>query len=136
MTTTLGTSPLAPVDAQPAPLPRERATLVVTISDLDSGVLVRLEGEAGTLGLQRLQLVFARIIARRTRLAVLDLSHLTFLSSLAIGELMRLRRDLGRWNGLVRIASCPPLIRAVFELARLTDFFAFHASVEEALAAV
>jgi anti-anti-sigma factor len=136
MTAIPSTSPLAPVHAQPASPPRERATLVATISDLDGGVLVRIEGEAGTVGLDRLEFVFARVIARRTQLAVLDLTHLTFLSSLAMGQLVRLRRDLGRWNGRVKIASCPPLIREALEVARLTGFFELHATVEEALSAV
>jgi anti-anti-sigma factor len=136
MTTIFGTSVLAPVDAQPAPSPRERATLMATIIDLDGGVVVRIEGEAGIVGLDRLEFVFARVIARRTRLAVLDLAHLTCLSSLGMGQLLRLRRDLGRWDGHVKIASCPPLIREALEIAKLADFFEFHATVEEALSAV
>jgi anti-anti-sigma factor len=99
------------------------------------GILVRLEGEAGTLGLDRLEFVFARVIARRTRLAVLDFTRLTFLSSLAMSQLVRLRRDLGRWNGRVTIGGCPPLIREALAVAKLADFFAFHATVEEALSA-
>jgi anti-anti-sigma factor len=136
MTTILGTSTLAPTSAQPATPPQETATLVATIIDVDSGVIVRLEGQAGIVGLERLQFVFARVIARRTRLAVLDLTHLTSLSSLAMGQLVRLRRDLARWNGRVKIASCPPLIREVLEVARLASFFEYHATVEEALSAV
>jgi anti-anti-sigma factor len=107
----------------------------VTISDFDGGVLVRLEGEAGVVGLERLQFAFARVIARRTLIAVLDLSRLTFVSSLAIGQLVRLRRDLNRWNGCVKIASCPPVIRDALQTAGVADFFGFHASVEEALSA-
>jgi anti-anti-sigma factor len=108
----------------------------VTISDFDGGVLVRLEGEAGILGLEKLQFAFARVIARRSRLAVLDLSQLTYVTSLAIGQLVRLQRDLGRWNGRVKIASCPAVIREVLEVVKVADFFGFHASVEEAISAV
>jgi anti-anti-sigma factor len=69
-------------------------------------------------------------------LAVLDLSQVTFLSSLGMGLLVRLSRDLGRWNGRVKIANCPPAIREALEVARLMDFFQFHATVDEALSSV
>ena len=136
MTTIPEASPLAAVDARAARPRQESTTLAVTISDFDGGVLVRLEGEAGIIGLDKLAFAFTRVLARRVRLAVLDFSHLTFLSSLAMGQLVRLSRDLGRWNGRVQIASCRPEIREALELARLTEFFGFLVSVEEAGAAV
>jgi anti-anti-sigma factor len=108
----------------------------VTLSDFEGGILVRIEGEAGIVGLEKLELAFTQVLARRTRLTVLDLSLLTFVSSLAMGQLVRLRRGLNRWDGCVKIASCPPAIREVLEIARLADFFRFHASVEEAISAV
>jgi anti-anti-sigma factor len=107
--------------------------MLVAILDLDCGVLVRIQGEAQITGLEKLQFTFARVIARRSRLAVLDLAELAFLSSLAMGQLVRLSRDLGRWNGRVVIANCPPVIREALEVARVTDFFEFRATVEEAL---
>jgi anti-anti-sigma factor len=134
VTTILEASPLAAAHARAAR--QESTTLAVTISDFDGGALVRLEGEAGIVGLEKLQFAFARVIARRSRLAILDLSHLTSLSSLAIGQLVRFHRDLGRWNGRVKIASCPAVIREVLEVAKVADFFVFHASVEEAISAV
>jgi anti-anti-sigma factor len=134
--TTPATSPPIAGDAPPASLSRERGTLVATLIDLDCGVLVRVEGEAGIIGLETLQFAFARVIARRSRLAILDLAQLTYLSSLAMGQLVRLRRDLGRWNGRVKIASCPAAIREVLEVAKVADFFGFHASLEEAISAV
>jgi anti-anti-sigma factor len=127
----------AEAERPPAAVPLgEKAKLIATLIDLDGGVLVRVEGEARTFGLEQFQFVLARVIARRARLAVLDLALLTFLSSLAMGQLVRLRRDLDRWNGRVKIAGCPPLIREALEVARLADFFEFHGTVEEAFAAV
>ena len=111
----------------------ERRGLAATIIDLDCGVLVRIEGYAGIAGLEKLQFAFTLVIARRTPLAVLDLSQLTFISSLGMGQLVRLSRDLGRWKGRVRIVNCPPAIREALEVARLLDFFQFHATIDEAL---
>jgi anti-anti-sigma factor len=111
------------------------AQLTPTITVLDRGVIVRLAGKAGILEVETLTQAFAQVVARRPLLAVLDLSQLTSLSSLAIGELVRLRRDLGRWNGRVTIASCPAAIRRTLEVACLADLFPFHTTVVEALSA-
>jgi anti-anti-sigma factor len=136
MTAVLEVSPLASAHDRPATGPQDRTKLAATIIDYDWGVLVRVEGEAGIVGVAKLQLAFARVTARRALLAVLDLSHLTFVSSLAIGELVRLRRDLRRWYGCVKIANCPLAIRQALETAGLADLFGSHASVEEAILAI
>ena len=133
MTTILEASPPAAAKARAARPRQDSTTLAVTISDFDGGVLVRLEGEAGIIGLDKLAFAFTRVLARRVRLAVLDFSHLTFLSSLAMGQLISLSRDLRRWDGRVKIARCRPEIREALEVARLAEFFGFVASVEEAM---
>jgi anti-anti-sigma regulatory factor len=124
MTTSLG----------PSPLPAT-ATLVATGIELSRGVLVLLEGEAGAVGLDPLQLAFARVAARRPALALLDFSRLTLLSSLAMGQLVTLRRALRRWNGGVRLVGCPPAIREALAAAGVSDFFGFYVSVKEAILA-
>ena len=135
-TAILETSRPAAVDVPSASSIPERRTLAATIVDLHCGVLVRIEGDLGIASLEKLQFAFARVIARRTLLAVLDLSQVTFLSSLGMGLLVRLSRDLGRWNGRVKIANCPPATREALEVARLMDFFQFHATVDEALSSL
>jgi anti-anti-sigma factor len=96
---------------------------------------VRIEGEACILGLEKLQFAISQVLACRTSLAILDFSQLKLLSSLAMGQLVRLHRDMRRWNGRVKIAGCPAAIRGALEVAGLADFFGFHASVEEATSA-
>src|SRR5262249_54491776 len=51
-------------------------------------------------------------------LVLLDFSELTLLSSLAMGLLVRFRRDLARWGGRVRIAGAQPSVRESLEVAR------------------
>jgi anti-anti-sigma factor len=133
MGTTVEASTPAPVNASPEAPAQQKVPLVATIFDLDFGVIVRVEGEAGVDGIDKLGLALARVIARRTPLAILDLAELIFLSSLAMGQLVRLSRDLARWGGRVKIASCRPLIREALETARLATFFEFTCSVEEAI---
>jgi anti-anti-sigma factor len=97
-------------------------------------VVVSLAGEANTDNLQPLELALARVLARRVPLAVLDCSGLSRLSSLAMGMLVGLRRDLGRWQGCVKLAGVAPPILDALQTPRLTDLFEVHATVEEAFA--
>jgi anti-anti-sigma factor len=120
--------------ASPAPRRQAKAALVVRISDLDRAVVVSVAGDASTDNLQPLELALARVLARRVPLAVLDCSALTLLSSLGMGMLVRLRRDLVRWQGCVKLACPTPAIRDSLQVARLTELFEIHATVEEALA--
>ena len=99
------------------------------------GVLVRLEGEAGIHAVDRMQLILMRLVARRMPLVVVDLSGLTFLSSLAIGALVGFSRELGRFGGRVKLAAIPPLIYESLQTTRLPMLFEVCATVEEAQAA-
>jgi anti-sigma B factor antagonist len=118
-----------------APPRPPRTALVVRITDLDRAVVVSLAGEASTDNLQPLESALTRLLARRVPLAVLDCSALTLLSSLAMGMLVGLRRDLGRWQGCVKLAGVGPAIEQALQATRLIDLFEVHATVEQALAA-
>jgi anti-anti-sigma factor len=122
--------------ASPAPQRQPKAALVVRISDLDRAVVVTVAGDASFDNLQPLEFALARVLARRVPLAVLDCSALTLLCSLGMGMLVRLRRDLGRWQGSVKLACLAPRIQEAFQVARLTELFEIHATVAEALATV
>jgi anti-anti-sigma factor len=116
------------------PQRRPRAALTVRIIDLDGCVVVSVAGEASTDNLQPLEFALARLLARRVPLAVLDCSELTLLSSLAMGLLVGFRRDLGRWQGRVKLACVQPQVDVSLQAARLTFLFDLHATVEQALA--
>jgi anti-anti-sigma factor len=105
------------------------------VAETPWGVLLRLEGEAGVHAVDRMQFILIRLVARRTPLVVVDLSGVTFLSSLAIGALVGLRRDLGRWGGRVKLAAIPPMIYESLKTSRLDMLFEVCATVEEAQAA-
>jgi anti-anti-sigma factor len=107
----------------------------VQVSDAAVGVVVRLEGEADLAAMDRMQFALMRLIARRTPRAVLDLSALTSLCSLAMGALVRLRRDLNRWGGRVLIAGVQPGVYEALQVAALISLFEFYTTVEEATTA-
>ena len=95
--------------------------------------MVSVAGEASTDNLQPLEFALACLVARRVSLAVLDCSALTLISSLAMGMLVSLRRDLGRWQGCVKLACVGPPIEQALRATKLTDLFQVHATLEQAL---
>jgi anti-anti-sigma factor len=120
-------------DSQPSRAAPTPGGLTVTITELPQGVVLRLEGSASFNNLNPLQFALTRLVARRTPLAVLDFSELTFIASLAMGVLVTFRRDLGRWGGRVRIAAARPEIYEVMQAAGLAELFEFRPTVEEAV---
>jgi anti-anti-sigma factor len=119
----------------PSPQLGSREALDVRITEQEQGVVVCVSGRAGSDNLHALEFTLIRLSARRVPLAVLDLSDLTLLSSLAMGMLVGLRRDLGRWQSQVKLACVPVQIHEALDKARLTTLFEIHATVEEALKA-
>jgi anti-anti-sigma factor len=108
--------------------------LTVSLADLPGGVLLCVAGAAGIAGLERLDFLLTRLLARRPPVVVLDLSGLSLLSSLAMGMLVRFRRDLARWGGRVTIAGACPAIRESLEVTGLADLFEIHTPAAGALA--
>jgi anti-anti-sigma factor len=133
---TISSSAEAGIVPAAPPQRRPMAALTVRIIDPDQCVVVRVAGEASTDNLQPLEFALARLLARRVPLAVFDCSELTLLSSLAMGLLVGFRRDLGRWQGRVKLACVQPQVEAALRAARLTFLFDLHATVEQALAPV
>ena len=104
------------------------------VAETTWGVLLRLEGAVGVHAVDRMPFIvmLMRLVARRPPLVVVDLSGVTFLSSLAMGALVGFRRDLGRWGGRVKLAAIPPMIYESLKTSRLDMLFEVCATVEEA----
>jgi anti-anti-sigma factor len=109
--------------------------LIVRVTEEPRGVVLRLEGEAQVPAVDRMQLALLRLVARRVRFVVVDLSGLNLLSSLALGALVGFRRDLVRLGGRVRIAGVQPGVYESMKATRLHTLFEFCDTVAEALAA-
>ena len=120
----------------PPPQKPPSTGLDVSITDLAQAVVVCFDGKADMMTVDRMQFALVRLIARRVPLAVLDLSKLIFLASLAMGVLVTFRRDLFRHGGRVCLAGVRPEIHDSLQVAGLADLFEFCPSVEAAIAAV
>jgi anti-anti-sigma factor len=128
------TNPL--VAASGSQRPRAATVLAVAITDVVQGVVVRLEGQADLNTIDRMESALVRLVVRRTPLAVLDFSELTFLASLAMGVLVTFHRAMARWGGRVVIAGVRPEVYEALRQAGLTDLFQFCATIGDANAGV
>ena len=64
---------------------------------------------------------------------VLDLSNLTYVSSMGLGAIVRVAKQSRDKGGEVRICCLTGLVRQLFEITRLNHVFPAHDSVESAL---
>jgi len=64
---------------------------------------------------------------------VLDLSNLAYVSSMGLGAIVRVAKQLRDEGGEVRICCVTGLVRQLFEITRLNRVFPAHDSVESAL---
>lgn len=109
-------------------------SLACDVEDLPQGCLMRIRGQADTAATAEIERFFLRVTAGRPRLVVLDLSGMSFVSSLAMGSLMNLHRAVTRQGGLLRLAAVQPLVAEAFARVRLPDVIEVWDSVESALA--
>ena len=107
--------------------------LEIEVIDHADAVVVYLRGEMG-LKLDGMEVAFERVAARKPPLVVVDLSGLSFVSSLAMGLLVALRGGT-RHQSSVRLAGAKGMVRDSLARARLTDLFEMYDSTEKALAA-
>lgn len=64
---------------------------------------------------------------------ILDLSNLTYVSSLGLGAIVNVAKRLRDKGGEVRVCCVTGLVRQLFEITKLNHVFPPHDSVESAL---
>jgi len=110
------------------------AILEVTVTDHESYVVLQIKGEA-RMDLSALERQTLRLAARKPALLILDLSELDFMSSLAMGSLVALRRGITTHGGTVKIAGPKTFVLESLRHANLHTLFTIVPTMEEALAA-
>lgn len=110
--------------------------LEIETSESDGLTRVRLIGEADVAGGHKLSPVAIDLAAARPERLLVDLSQLTFLSSLAIGELAALAGALKRHGGRVALAGADRNIASALERVRLHDVLEVYPTVPAAAAAL
>jgi anti-anti-sigma factor len=111
----------------PSPVPEGAATapwIDVGFREAPGELVIQIAGEAGVAQAGALAAALLRLSARRAPLVTLDLSRLSFLSSLALGALVSYRRGVVRAGGRVRLAAAVQgPVRESLERAELLTLF-------------
>lgn len=96
-------------------------------------VVVAIRGDAGMAFVGQLQQELSRVLEGKPELVVLDLTDLTFISSMGMGTLVNFRNGVAKGGGTVKLAALKPLLAEAFRRARLTEMFEIYESVEAAV---
>lgn len=95
--------------------------------------VVNLAGSAGVLNEDVLRRFVDALIKNPTRRVVLNLAKLTFISSVALGMLVSLQRDVKGQGGQVTIASANQNVQKVITRCKLDTLMPVYSSVDEAV---
>jgi len=99
----------------------------------DEGILeVVLRGRLDAAAADRFDEAMAPLLAARPRALHLDMSELSYISSLGIGAVIRARRDVNAHGGRVALIGLQPAVRKVFEIVALLPEESLFTSVAEA----
>lgn len=110
------------------------AGLEIQIEEQGEFHIARLVGEASLATNDAMERGLMGLHALQPKYVVLDLSGLTFIASLAMGNLVSLQqRVVGRNDGWVKAAGLNAEVRRAFEHARLDQLFEITETVDEAM---
>src|SRR5688572_5522952 len=110
--------------------------LVVEIEQPRAKVaLARFIGQAGVEHVDLLERYMKVLAARTEPLIVLDLSGLTFCSSVGISALMHLQKSVEARGAQLRVTGTTPTILAALRRCKLDKHFKTFASADEAIRA-
>jgi anti-anti-sigma factor len=98
------------------------AALKVEITNDNGTVNIKLIGEA-RLDLEDAAFQLDRVIVHHPKSVTVDMSELTFLSSIGMSLLVNLRRTAHKSGGTVKLLGMRPLIREALAHARLLELF-------------
>ena len=107
--------------------------LHVECHSVNGSLVIYLNGDADLAGCQILEAELTRCSAQHPKLAVFDLTKLSFLSSLAMGCLIAFRRGVAERGGKVHVASPQPQVLEALVRARLRDLLPIYPNLQEAL---
>jgi anti-sigma B factor antagonist len=100
----------------------------------DETAAVFVHGELDLHEAPALEERIAEAIDRGAKLIVVDLTHVTFIDSMALGVLLGAVKELGLRGGSLRLVVPNPSLRRIFEISLLDQVFTLDSSREQAFA--
>lgn len=106
--------------------------LKIETSAVESGQIVRVDGEVDLRTSPQLRSLLLQLIEGRPARLIIDLAQVGYMDSSGVGTMVEAKRLVERKGGRVVLANLQPRVRSVFEITQLDQFFTIAASVEEA----
>jgi anti-sigma B factor antagonist len=109
----------------------------IQVEDAGQGVFdIKLNGRLDTPGVSRIETrLTAQIVPRGAR-AIIDLSQVEFVGSLAIRMFITIARAAGRNGGKIALYAAQPAVAQVFETTSLNEIVPVRADAASAAAVV
>ncbi len=107
--------------------------LDIQITRNDTHTLIALTGEADVVTYKSLMDLADKLSQEKPRLVVFDMSGLSFMNSLSLGCLVKLRGELKHAGGTVRLAALNPNVSETLSQSRLHWVIPIFPTVEMAL---
>ncbi len=107
--------------------------LQIQESQLGETTVLKLIGSAGVANADQLQRHVNRLAAARPKMLVLDASALSFISSLAIGEIVMMAKTLRDMGHPVRMFGASPDVTKALMRTRVDTLVELFASQEDAM---
>ena len=108
------------------------ATIDLNLETVAGAVIVRPSGEIDLNNSPSLRDQLRPLADGQTANVIFDLSAVTHLDSSAVGTLIEFKRNVNAYGGEIVLAGLQPVVRGMFEIAKLDHFFAIVTSAEDA----
>ena len=114
---------------------REEIASGATISKEQQGdaVILRMSGQMREIGADALRDELDELLAAGHYKLIFDLTDITFISSVGLGQMMRAYRSAAGNGGYVRIVNPQPLVEEVFRFTKLHKILQIYPTVEAAV---
>ena len=115
---------------------QEEGTLEISVTKSEKALLIFLSGEITSRDEQLVMSeTIAKYLAEGERMFLLDLSEVSYISSLGLAGLAAAYVRAHREGGEIRLINPSRRVANVLELTRVADIFKSYPTIEEALAA-
>ncbi len=114
----------------------ETGAMGVTFERGDGVLIAKTEGRVDGANAREFQTDLEDAIDESDRVVVLDLEHLTYISSAGLRVILLTVKMLRKQEAMFSVCSLPDTIREVFEISGFDKIIPIHASQSEAIAAL
>jgi len=109
----------------------------LTTSKLDNGITVlKLSGRMDIEGTQQIDLTLNVATTEQGAYLIVDLSEVSFMSSIGIGTMVRVAKAVRRRGGNLVLLDPQPVVRLVLEKTGIPDLISIHKTLDAASTAV